>query len=454
MRRGIAVLLGAMVLAAPATTRAQEGQDLRDRSDPAAFWRSLGDSTLQRLVGQALEANHDLRVVEARESEARATRVEAALDVAPTLTLSAGYNRQRLSSSSFPGAVGSFPDQDVWDAGLHMSWELDVFGRLRGVLRGRNALVTSSEEDVRDVRVSLSAEVARTYFDLRGAHDRLEVAGRNAENQQRTLELTRDRLELGRGNALDVERAQAQLSSTLAIIPALEAEISALEHRLSVLTGQPPGSEGTLGRVDTRKLPLPPDLPVVDARAVVLERPDVRSAERRLTAQGAFVSAAKADYMPRISIEAVAGYTANEFDALGNTGTPRYAIGPVVSWPFLDLGRVKSRVDAAEAIESATRERYEQTVLNALEELGSARTSYVGARERLVHLEEAAAASERATELARLRFEEGATDFLEVLDTERRLLEAQDRLAAGHTEATNRLVAVYRALGGRWETTN
>lgn len=182
-------------------------------------------------------------------------------------------------------------------------------------------------------------------------------------------------------------------------------------------------------------------------------RPDVRGAEHELAARRAFVGEARADYLPRVSIEGVAGYTADAFDSLGRTGTPRYAVGPVLSWAFLDLGRVRTRVDAARADASRAAERYEQTLLNARAELETSLTDYHGAHERLQHLEAAAAASERATDLARLRFEEGATGFLEVLDAERTQLAAQDRLAAGWRDATTALVAVYRATGGQASVT-
>lgn len=434
------VLLMALALAAPAA--AQE-------PPPTSFWQTLGDTTLERLVVQALDANRDLRMVEARVGQARAVRSESRLDLAPVVTASAGYSRQRLASAAYPGGAGRFPDQNVWDAGVRLSWEVDVFGRLRNSLRGQTALLSSAEEDVRDVQVLLAAEVARVYYDLHGATERLAVAERNAENQRRSLQLTEDRLELGRGNALDTERAQAQLSSTLASIPALEAEIAADRHRLGVLLG---GADPLLPDVsgeDDCAPPLPAALELTDTDALVRGRPDVLSAERRMDATGAFVGSAKADYLPRLSIGAVAGYTADAFDALGSSGTPRYAIGPVISWPFLDLGRVKTRVDAARASHLEARAQYEQSVLRASEEVQTALSSYAGARARLRHLEDAASASERATALARLRFEEGATDFLEVLDTERRQLEAQDQLAVGRAQASSALIEVYRALGGR-----
>ncbi|MCI0434422.1 MAG: TolC family protein [Gemmatimonadetes bacterium] len=445
MRKRLAVI-AVLALIVPSATAAQEAAT----SQTSAFWRMVEDTLLERLIDRAIEANRDLRAVEARVREARATRGEARLDLLPVVTASGGYSRQRLAAAAFPGASGTLPDQDVWDAGLQLSWEVDVFGRLRRNLAGRNALLASAEEDVRDVQALLAAEVAGAYFDLRGAQERLAVAERNAGNQRNTLVLTQDRLELGRGNALDTERARAQLSSTLATVPAIEAGIAALRHRIGVLLGQPPASLIPELESDYCRPALPAGLRVANLDAIVRDRPDVRSAERQFAASRAFVGSAKADYLPRLSIGGVAGYTADAFSGLGNSGTPRYAIGPVLSWPLFDLGRVKTRVEAARAVESEASARLEQSVLLALEEAETAMTSYERSRERLTHLEEAAAASERATALARARFEGGVTDFLEVLDAERRQLEAQDRLAAGRAEASARLVGVYRALRGRW----
>ncbi len=420
-----------------------------------ALWRALGDTTLERLVADALAANPDLRAADARVRAARALRSTARMDLRPSVTASGGYTRQRVSSALVPGAGGSLPDQDLWDAGVQMSWEVDVFGRGRRTLRGRGALVDAAEEDVRDVRVLLASEVARAYFDLRGAQDRLAVALRNAENQRRSLQVTRVRLDAGRGTGLDTERAQAQLSSTLAAVPVQEAAIAAAQHRIGVLLGRAPASVAAeLGGVAS--LPPLPALPsatepgAAEPGELARQRPDVRVAERQLQAQAAFVSAARADYLPRFSVGGVAGYTSGSLDGLGGSGTPRYAIGPVVSWPLFDRGRVRAGVAAARAGEAEAAARYDQAVLRAMEEVETSAVAYTRAREALVHLEEAAAASERATALARLRYEEGGTGFLEVLDAERTQLEAQDRLSAGRTEAAQGLVAVYRALGGRW----
>jgi NodT family efflux transporter outer membrane factor (OMF) lipoprotein len=318
------------------------------------FWSALGDTTLVRLVNETRLANRDIRIASARARGARATRTSAALDLLPVVTTRAAYARQRVASASFPGASSALPDQNVWDAGLALSWEVDVSGRLRQSLRARGAQAEAAVEDVRDVEVSLTAQVASAYLALRGAQERIAVARRNAENQRRTLEITQRRLEAGRGTQLDTERAKSQLSATLAAIPTLEATIEQGRQRLRVLTGRSRLDELTIPPCETSlALPGAPTLGAVDQ--VVRDRPDVRSAERQLDASTAFVGAARAEYLPTLSLGGAAGYTGSEARALGNTGTPRYVIGPVLSWPAFDLGRVRANVAAARADEAQSR---------------------------------------------------------------------------------------------------
>ena len=445
MRQKLAALLVLLALAGVEQARGQQSE----LPPPIAFWKTLGDTTLVRLVGEGVKSNHDVVAGRARLRGSRAARLQAALDFAPALTATASYTRQRLASASFPGGFGTaFPDQNVWDASLQLSWEVDVFGRIRKTTQARGALIAAGEEDVQDLQVLLASELASAYFDLRGAQDRLQVARRNAENQQHTLDVTLQRLEAGRGNEFDSERARAQLNSTLAGIPELEASIAAVQHRITVLVGGPASGLEQEGEEHQALPALPDSILVPNPDVAVRLRPDVRSAERQLSASNAFVGAAKAAYLPRISIGGGAGYVGSSFDALGNSNRPRYAIGPVISWPALDLGRVKAGVDVARAQEAEADAYYRKAQLQASQEIATAVVTYNKARRSLDYLEAASRASERAAALARLRFDEGATDFLQVLDAERTMLEAQDRLAAGRTAATRGLAQVYRALGG------
>ena len=413
------------------------------------YWEQLGDTTLSRLIREVRDANLDIQAARARVSAARSEHVRSALDLTPSATVSGSYARQRLSSASFPGGFGTFPDQDVWGASVDPSWELDVFGRIRHNVQAHGALVGVAEEDLRNIQVTLTAEVARAYFVLRGAQEQLEIARRNAENQRHTFDVTRQRLEAGRGSAFDTERAQAQLSSTLASIPAREAAVAEAQYRIGVLVGRSPTMVAEELAQPGGFPPLPDVTSVGDPASVVRTRPDVATAERVAAAQRAFVGAAKANYLPRISIGGSLGYAAPQFHSIGDQTTFRYVIGPVITWPGLNLGRVKAEVDAAQANESAARAQYNQAVLSALEEVETALTRYRSARVRVERLLEASAASDHAAELARLRFQEGVIDLLQVLDAERTQLAAQDQLAQGRVEAATAYAALYRAVGGR-----
>src|SRR5881394_1802490 len=340
------------------------------------YWNQLGDTTLSRLVGEVGRGNLDVRSAQARVSAARSDRVRSALDLTPSTTLSAGYARQRLSSASFPGASGVFPDQSVWNAGVDASWDLDVFGGIRHTVQARGALVGVAEEDLRDVQVTLTAELARAYFELRGAQEQLEVARRNAENQRRTFDLTKQRLDAGRGSAFDTERAQAQLSSTLAFIPAREAQVAAAQYRIGVLVGRAPDAVARELEQPGRLPPLPDMIAIGQPDAVVRYRPDVAAAERQAEAQGALVGAAKASYLPRLSIGGSVGYAAPTFNGVGDQGTLRYVVGPVLTWPALNLGRVKAEVDAAQAREEDARAQYSRVVLAALEDMETSLARY------------------------------------------------------------------------------
>src|SRR5256712_8408262 len=288
------------------------------------YWDQLRDTTLSRLVGEVLRGNLDVRSARARVSAPGSNQVRSVLDLTPSATLAVGYSRQRLSSASFPGSFGAFPDQNVWDAGVNTSWDLDVFGGIRHTVQARGALADVAQEDLRDVQVSLTAEVARASFELPGAQGHVLVAQRNAENQRHTFDLTKQRLDAGRGSAFDTERAQAQLSSTLASIPAREAQVAAAQYRIGVLVGRSP-TEVARELEQPGRFPTLPDVTSIGRpEEVIRYRPDVAAAERLAAAQRALVGAAKASYLPRPTIGGSAGYAAPQFNTVGSHGTVRY----------------------------------------------------------------------------------------------------------------------------------
>ena len=414
------------------------------------FWKDVGDTTLGRLVEDALRANTDVEIAEARVTNARASRRVSTFDLGPSVTAVGSATRQRSSMAQVPGALNQLPQRDLYDVGFDASWELDVFGRVSRTVNAYGTLATSAEHGLRDVQVSLAAEVARSYFELRGAEQQIAVARRNAENQRRTVSLTEDRLTAGRGTAFDTERAKSVLQLTLAAIPVIESQIAAQKNRIATLVGRTPGSLPA-GYFGSGALPdLPDTVRIGSPSQLVHRRPDVLSAERQMAAQQLFVGAAQSEYLPRISLAATAGYAATTFDSLSRRGTSRIVAGPVITWPLLDLGRVRARVDVAHAREDEARAQYSATVLRAVEETETALATYNGAHARLALLNEAVRASTRASDLAQQRFEAGLTDFLQVLDAQRTLLDAENQLAQAHTSAASALVAVYKAVGGTW----
>jgi NodT family efflux transporter outer membrane factor (OMF) lipoprotein len=419
-------------------------------TSPSPFWRDLGDTTLTELVERALRANTDVRAAEARLGGARASRRLAALDLLPTVTAVGSALRQRQSLAQVPGLSSQLPQQDVWNVGFDASWEVDLYGRLSRTVGAQSAFTQSAEHALEDVQVSLAAEVARTYFELRGAQRQLEVARRNAENQRRTVSLAEDRLAAGRGTAFDTERARAVLYLTLAATPAIESRITSDRERLGVLLGR--GSETLPAALAEggELLHLPDTVRVGSPEQLVRRRPDVLSAERQLAAQSLLVGTARAEYLPRLTIGASVGYAATTFDSLTRNGTSRVLIGPTLSWPLLDLGRVEERVDQAEARREEARAEYTAIVLRAVGETQSALVAYDRAHARLALLTEAARASTTAAALAQQRFEAGLTDFLQVLDAQRTQLDAENQLAEGHTAAATALIALYKASGGTW----
>ena len=414
----------------------------------ADFWQTFEDKTLDKLVDDALVANYDVRIALSRVAEARALRRDTAFDLAPSINAGAGYTKTKFSEAQT--IAGTPRNTELYDAGFDAFWELDVFGRVRRGLEASNAQLDAFEAAERDAQVIVTAEVTRTYFELRGFQQQLDVARRNVSNQQSTLDLATARLEAGRGTEFDTARAQAQLSATLGTISPLEAAVARSIHRLSVLVGREPGALRA-ELASTRDLPpLPGIVPVGDPAGLLRRRPDIRIAERDLARSTAEIGVAVADLFPRVTFTGNVGYVATSSGELGDSGTNSYVVAPGISWAIFDLGHVQARIAASKARKDTALLRYEKTVLNALEETENSLVTHARARERLVHDEAAVRASSTAADLARVRYENGASDFLQVLDAERTLLESEDRLARSRTEAATSLIAVYKSLGGGW----
>jgi outer membrane protein, multidrug efflux system len=415
-----------------------------------AYWLGFSEPMLNDLIEDALGHNKDLAVAEANLRAARAARRLAGFDQFPTVTFAGGYSRNLDSQEQLPGIDMHDREFDAAQAGFDALWELDLFGRVRRNVEAARADVGVSAATLQDARVSVIAEVARDYFILRGLQDQLTLTLRNADNQLDTLKLTRNRLEAGRGNQLDTARAEAQWQTTLASIPSLQASIATTSYRLSVLTGRQPMALSARLTTQAPQPALPPLNTIGTPEQLLRRRPDVRVAERNLAGATARVGVAVGDLFPKVTLTGNVGYFAPTFGEFGTSEARFFSFGPSISWAAFDLGRVRARIGSAKALTDAALAAYEGAVLGALEDTEGALISYGRSQTRRDALQVAAAASDKAADLAQKRFEGGLIDFLEVLDAERTALSAELLLSQSRTDSATSLIAVYKALGAGW----
>ena len=420
-----------------------------EKSD-AEFWRGFNDPQLSAFVDAALNANHDLRIALANYDRANAQLRGAKFDQLPVITASADASDGRSSADQLPGVSRDARDAKSYSASIGATWELDLFGRIRRGVEAQRADTEASAADLAAAQVAIVGEVARTYVELRGLQERLRVARENADNQRETLELVNARFDAGRDTDFDTSRARAQLEATLARIPALEAQVAFDMHRLGVLVGQTPDT--LIAELESQKpLPaLPARLDAGTPGELLRNRPDVAAAEQRLHAATARIGVATADLFPRFTLGGLIGSQAADASALFERDSETRLIALGVDWSFLDIGHVRARIAASDADAAANLARYQQTVLLALEDTENALVRYAKARTEDEHLERAAIDSEKAAQLARVRYEAGAAGLFEVLDAERTRLQAQDAFADARTRAVTGAVGLYKAMAGGW----
>ncbi|WP_085316992.1 efflux transporter outer membrane subunit [Derxia lacustris] len=414
----------------------------------SAWWRQFDDPVLGRLVDRALGANLDLRIAVDRVQQARAAFTEAELDKLPHVPLTTNYRHTR---EQFPGFGTRRVDIESYKVGFDASWEIDLFGRVQRAAEAAGAEVEVAQATLRDAQVSVAAEVARNYFELRGAQARLDVARRNLANQAEVLRLTEVRRELGRGGELDAQQARARYKETEATLPQLDSATRRAAYRIAVLLGERPGAlDAELAPVATPAYARA--LPIGDAAELLRRRPDVRAAERRLAAATARVGVATADLFPRLSFSGFVGFLSGDLGSLFRSGGGRDAraweIGPSLSWSALDLGTTRARLRASKSNADVALAEYERSVLLALEDTENALAGYARQQQALRTVGEQVAAARRAAELAQVRYKEGGTDFLTLLEAQRGQLAAEDALARGEAEVNTGVVAIYKALGG------
>ena len=451
---GLAALLAACAVGpdyrAPETEAtpfvAAQAAAVSEQPFEAAWWEQFQDPVLDGLIERALTDDLDLKIAVARVEESRAYLGASRRDRWPGVVAEVSGTESKQQQPLF---TTDRIDSKSYDAGLATFWELDLFGRVRRGVEAAGADADAAVADLRDAQVLIAAEVARNYVELRGAQKRLSVARQNLGYQRETLELTRVRLELGRGSELDVASARARFAATEATIPPLVAAEQVAANRLAVLLGERPGA--LAAELSPREVAPHLTTIAVDSPAALLQRrPDIRAAERALAAATARIGVAKADLFPRLTLSGFIGFVAGDASELGESSSRAWSLSPVLSWAGLERGTYAG-VLVSEARTQAALAAYELTVLRALEETENAFVTYGSHRERLESVVEQAAASRTAAELARIQYREGALDFLRLLDAERTLLQAEDEVAAAEANLNASVVQIYKALGGGWE---
>ncbi|HYQ92613.1 MAG TPA: efflux transporter outer membrane subunit, partial [Candidatus Competibacteraceae bacterium] len=343
----------------------------------AGWWKTFNDSKLDSLIGRAEQSNLDLQLAGARILEARGQQREIATQIWPTVDTSASYTRERVSENgSLPLPPGTSPKFDLYDVGFDASWELDVFGGTRRAIEAANAQVAAAEYDRRDVLVSLLAEVARNYIEVRGFQQRLAIAHRNIQAQQEVLAITQDRYRAGLTSELDVQQATALLATTQSQLPLLETGLRQAIYRLGVLLGRPPGA--LLDELSSPgAIPAPPSqVPVGLPSELLRRRPDIQRAEREVAAATARIGVAVAELFPRFSLTGTAGFQSISAGDWLTGGSRFWSIGPTVQWRLFDAGRTRAAIDVERTRQDQALVSYQRTVLASLEEVENALTAY------------------------------------------------------------------------------
>jgi multidrug efflux system outer membrane protein len=419
---------------------------LAEASDPE-FWHSFNDPELSSLVQRVLTANNDLRVALAHYDSANALLREAKFDRYPTVTMSSSVGRQKFSAIQ---AFGYPRNNRFFTPDINASWELDFFGRVRHNIEAQRQRTLADASDLAAMQVTVVGEVASTYIGLRGQQERLRVARENAENELETVRLVEAAYSAGRGTQFDTARARALFETTTSRIPELLSAIALDEHRLAVLCGLTPDALVSELEVASRLPDLPKRIDPGTPADLVRRRPDISASEQRLHAATEQIGVATADLFPRVNFAGILGM--NEFHG----DTPFDGISAVnltqlnIDWSFLDRGRVRARIAASRADGDAQLAQYQQSVLLALEDVENALVSYARSQDRDVQLQLAAKDSKRAADLASVRFKNGATGLLDLLDAQRVQLQAEDAYAESHSNSALSAVLLYKSLAGGW----
>jgi NodT family efflux transporter outer membrane factor (OMF) lipoprotein len=422
-----------------------------DSAVPAQWWTLFNDALLVDLELRAQAANLDLQVLTTRIEQSRAQLGITSSDLLPSVGGSASFAREALSKHGKFAALGApTAPSDFWQLGFDASWEIDLWGRARRAREGAQATLEAATYDREAARVTLSAEVARTYLQLRGTQAQLGIAEQNRAVAERTLGLAESRVRNGVATRFETASARAQLATVKALVPELIQRRNIELNALALLLGAPPR---TLDAQLRNAMPLPAlpiNVPVGIPSELARRRPDILRAEAQLHAATAAIGEAKADFYPRIGLKARVGLEAFEFDDLGSWDSRFFSVGPTVFLPIFEGGRLTQRLALNEARQKTAALTYRQTVLRAWHEVDNALDAWAAQQRQHAELLVSHEQNGEALRVAERGYQEGAADYLSVLTAQRSLLASQTSLNASATNATLTLVNLYKSLGGGW----
>jgi multidrug efflux system outer membrane protein len=420
-------------------------------ADLSKWWTNLDDPELNSLVNDVFHGNFDIKIAGDRIAQAQAIRGVVSGSDKPQVNLQGTSMREDYSLNSLFGPF--LPNQIENDiiGSFGARWEIDLFGKTARSVEAAQAGIEAAVDNRNAVMVAVSAGVAKQYILLRQLQNQLDVTNHNIEIQQNTIEVVQQRFEAGLVNELVLQQAKAQLEATKSVLPKLDTAMHQAVHRIGILTGQEPKALEnqliTKGDIPATKPMIPLGLP----SDLLTRRPDVRRAERNLAAATANIGAATADLFPRFSLTGSAGLESTQYNTFFNSDSKYWTLAYGFSWPILDAGIIRSNIKLQNARQKEVMDVYTRTVLSALEDVENALVAYGNEQKRMNFLEAETSASQRSVDLAKERFEQGLVDFLNVLDAERQLYQAEDALTVSKSLLAFNLVTLYESLGGGWE---
>jgi len=428
--------------------------------DISTWWKSFGDPELDSLIDRAIVANFDLEIALTRLQEARTAEVVVEGGALPVLDASGAFGggtgtnstKNRVGGPLNAGTNTTGLKEITQVVGFDAGWELDIFGKYRREIEAARYDTQAAAEARNDVLITIVSDVARAYMGTRSLQMRLQIASDNIKLEEQTVEVVQQRFDRGLTNELDLALAKRQLATLRSDIAPIEAEIFAAERSLAVLLGQYPEDL----RIELQQTEPLPTLPQTIQTGLPLDllrhRPDIRQAERELAANTALIGARTADLFPNVAVTAGAGL---QGQGLGRTPAGNsfiWSAGPTAYWPLLDFGALDALIDIQDLRAHEALINYKKLIVSAVEEVDNAITAYSAGQNRLQDLTDALSDGQRAAKLANQRYNRGLTDFLNVTDAERQLYEIQDQYAVAQEDVVIQYIAIYKSLGGGWET--